>query len=289
MPVSVNPTASYHLCLDFSTAPPDNGPLKLGSILKNLDIDGLAPINENSHIKVEEEVCWPRNGPDVKKGLKFSMDDLKTTDFGIWAKVFGAEGLGGKLGWLSKWSADEELTIKALNTRYFNPTDEYMTKVLESAEVAARLKVTKKKLPLYMITGLKWVEGASLSKKKATSTSVTLEGGATDPHSGTSAGGKASYTSEETASASFQESTDFVLGYRLRKISWKRGSMQISDKVAGRVLDGGSKTATSEVLDGINYVDEFAEEKNMDEAIAAGRVLVIKENGSIGASVWVLP
>ena len=94
-----------------------------------------------------------------------------------------------------------------------------MTKVLESAEIAARLNVTKKKLPLYMITCLKWVEGASLSKKKAKSTSVTGEGGATDPHSRTSATGRASYTSEETTSASFKESTDFVLGYRLRKIS----------------------------------------------------------------------
>ncbi|RDW84230.1 hypothetical protein BP6252_01820 [Coleophoma cylindrospora] len=289
MPVSVNPTASYHLCLDFSTAPPDNGPLKLGSILKNLDIDGLAPVNENSHIKVEEEVCWPRNGPDMKKGLKFSMNDLKTADFGIWAKVFGAEGLGGKISWLSNWSSDEELTIEALNTRYFNPTTEYMTKVLESAEVVARLNVTKKKLPLYMITGLKWVEGASLSKKKAKSASVTGEVGATGPHSGTSAGGKVSYTSEETASASFEESTDFVLGYRLRMISWKRGLMKISDKVAGRVLDIASKTATSEVLDGIDYVDDFTGQEDMDEAIAAGKILVVDEDGSIGTSVWVLP
>jgi len=292
MPVSISPEASYHLCLDFSIAPPDHGQLKLGTVLKNLKLDGLiAPVNDHSHIPVPDSELRPSNGPDIKRGLHFSMNDLKKSEFSIWAKVFGAEGLGGMLGWLSKWSADEDLAIDALKTRYFNPSDEYMAKVLGSVEVKARLDVTKKKLPLYMITGIKWVEGVALSKKRSRENNVTGEGGVTDPHTGTSGGGKALYSSEGQTSASFEDSTDFVLGYRVREISWNwRGVMRLNDTVGGAVLDDGSKSAIPEVLQGIEYSDDFIGEENVEEAISTGKVVVVDgEGGTLGASVWVLP
>jgi hypothetical protein len=94
--MSVNPTPSYHLCQDFSIPPPPNGALDLGSILKNLDVDGLAPINEDARIEVPETVKWPRNGPDIKTGFSCSMSQLTAKEFGIWAKIFGVNGL--KLG-----------------------------------------------------------------------------------------------------------------------------------------------------------------------------------------------
>jgi hypothetical protein len=290
MPVSINPKASYHLCPDFSTGTLESSPLQLGSILKNLDVDGLAPVNERSLIPVPEEERWPRNGPDVKRGLKFSMSDLKSAEFSVWAKVFGANGLGGKLGWLSKWTEDEDLTIDALKTRYFNPDDKYMAKVLASRELAARLKVTKKKLPIYMITGLKWVEGASLTKKAGRTHGLIAEGGGVDPNTGIAGGGTGNLRDEETAEASFKESSDFTLGYRVRKISWNVwGKQQIDDKVAGAVLEDGHEKPT--VLAGVDYVDDYIGEnaENIDDAVASGKAIVDADGENEELFVWILP
>lgn len=118
-----------------------------------------------------------------------------------------------------------------------------MAETLASPNVYAFIQVTKKKAPLYMITGIKVAAGASLSKNKGKVTSVTGEGGATEHHSMTQAGGRASFTSEDKAAASFESSTEFILGYRVRKIFWNDGVMQASDKVGGSTLEDDDKGA----------------------------------------------
>ncbi|KFZ19829.1 hypothetical protein V501_00446 [Pseudogymnoascus sp. VKM F-4519 (FW-2642)] len=233
----INPKASYHLCPDFSIAPPPNGPLNLGSILKSLDVDDLAPLSEDSRIEVSAERIFPRHGPDIKNGFSCTLSPLGSSEFGIWAKISASI----IFSWLRKRNAGETLTIKELKTTYFNPTDEYMAETLASPNVYAFIQVTKKKAPLYMITGIKAAAGASLSKNKGKVTSVTGEGGATEPHSMTQAGGKASFTSEDKAAASFESSTEFILGYRVRKIFWNE--MQASDKVGGSTLEDDDKGA----------------------------------------------
>jgi hypothetical protein len=216
------------------------------------------------------------------------MSQLMITEFGVWAKIFGVNGL--KLGWLSKRSGDETLIVRELKTRYFNPTPQYMADVLASPTVAAHIKVTRKKKPIYVITGIKWVEGVSVSKTKEKATNVSGEGSGTDPHSLTQVGGKASFTSEDKTAASFKESTDFIVGFRVRKIFWKRGGgMETSDKVAGSVLDGTDEAAIPAVLVGVQSVDDFL----IDDIAAADtrEKVYVDEEGHKGieASVWVFP
>jgi hypothetical protein len=286
--MSTNPKPSYHLCPDFSIAPPPDGPLNLGSILRSLDVDGLAPVNEHSRMEVPADAIWPRNGPDIKVGFSCSISQLRSTEFGLWAKIFGMDGLGGKLSWLRKRKEDEMLTIKELKTRYFNPTDEYMAQTLASPNVEAFIQVTQKKMPLYMITGMKAAIGATLSKSKDKTTSASVEGGVTEPHSMTHVGGKVSYTSEDKAAASFEGSTNFVLGYRLRKIFWKNGVMQISDKVAGSTLEDDTPGASKAgVLAGVETIDNFKFEA---DATDSEKVFEDEEGlAGIEPSIWVLP
>lgn len=288
--MSISPTPSYHLCPDFSVAPPPNGPLDLGSVLKNLDIDGLAPLNESATIEVPESVKWPRNGPDKKTGFSCSLNELRSAEFSLWAKVFGLDGLGGKLGWLSERTGEETLAVREIKTRYFNPTDVYMEDVLASPAVSAYVKGTKKKVPIYMITGIKWVEGASLSKSTEKTTSITGEGGATEPHSNTQVGAKGSFTSQAKTVASFEDSTDFILGFRVRKVSWKRGVRQTSDKVAGAVLDeDGKKAPKSAVLDGVEFADDFPSEDTIVNDNEEKIIVDDADLGGIESSFWVIP
>jgi hypothetical protein len=182
------------------------------------------------------------------------------------------------------------LTIDALKTRYFNPDNEYMAIVLASREVAARLKVTKKKLPIYMITGLKWVEWAFLTKRAGRTHGLTAEGGGVDPNTGIAGGGTGNLRDEETAEASFKESSDFILGYRVRKMSWNVwGKQQIDDKVAGAVLEDGYEKPA--VLAGVDYVDDYIGEnaENIDDAVASGKAIVDADGENGELFVWILP
>jgi hypothetical protein len=165
-----------------------------------------------------------------------------------------------------------------------------MADVLASPSVAAYIKVIRKKKPIYMITGIKWVEGVSLSKSTEKSTSVSGEGSGTDPHSMTQVGGKVGFTSEDKSTASFKESTDFIVGFRVRMIFWKRGgAMETLDKMTGSVLDGADETEIPAVLVGVQSVDDFLAD-DIGAADTREKVYVEEEgNKGIEVSVWVFP
>lgn len=162
--MSVNPKPSYHLCPDFSISPPPDGHLTLGSILKNLDVDGVAhPLDLGSTIDIPNTEVYPRDAPDSKSGFTRTLHELRSVEGSFRAKIFGLDGLGGSLGFLRKRTDDETLTVEDLQTRYFSPTEEYMKKALELPNVALFVNVTRMKVPVYMVTGIKVAVGAKLS------------------------------------------------------------------------------------------------------------------------------
>lgn len=288
--MSINPRPSYHLCPDFSISPPPNGHLTLGSILKNLDVDGVAhPLNLGSTIDIPSTEIYPRDAPDRKSRFTRTLHELRSVEGSIWAKIFGCDGLGGKLGFLSKRADDETVTVEDLQTRYFSPTEAYMKNSLELPNVALFVNVTRMKVPVYMVTGIKVAVGAKLSKAKAKTTQAYGEGAGTDFHSGTSAGGCAGYTSEGNAAGSFDGSKPFVLGFRVRKIWWKNGVRRTSDKVVGSTLEDGKCRERPSVVNGLDFMDDFTVD---DTVAAAGNPsMFVNEEGWAGIepSVWVLP
>jgi hypothetical protein len=258
--------------------------------LKNLDVDGVAhPLNLGSTIDIPSAEIYPRDAPDSKSGFTRSLLELRSVEGSIWAKIFGWDGLGGKLGFLSKRADDETLTVEDLQTRYFSPTEAYMKNSLELPNVAVFVNVTRMKVPVYMVTGIKVAVGAKLSKAKTKTTQVYGEGGLTDYHSGTSAGGRAGYTSEDTTAGGFDGSKPFVLGFRVRKIWWKDGVRKTSDKVVGSTLGDGNCRERPNVVTGLDFMDDFT----VDDTVAtAGNLsMVVNEDGWAGIepSVWVLP
>jgi len=286
--MSVNPKPSYHLCPDFSISPPPNGHLTLGSILKNLDVDGVAhPLNiHGSTIDIPDTEVYPRDAPDSKFGLTSTLGKLRSVEGSFWAKIFGVDGLGGSLGFLRKRTDDETLTVEDVQTRYFSPTEEYMKQSLELPNVALFVNVTKMKVPLYMVTGIKVAVGAKLTKAEAKTTQVHGEGAGTDPHSGTSAGGRASYTSEDSVAVGFDGSKPFVLGFRVRKIWWKEGIRQTSDKVVGSTLEEGKSRERPSIVTNLDFIDDFT----AAVGDTAGNMFVDEEGGDgIEPSIWVLP
>ncbi|PKK50415.1 hypothetical protein CI102_7517 [Trichoderma harzianum] len=254
MATSFSPQPSFHLCPDFSIAPPPNGQLELGFVLRGLD---LRPLDK----------------PSEKVGFSRSLEELRGLEVSIWENIFGNEGLGGALSFLRNRENDETLIVEKLFVRYFIPTFEY-TKIA--------LKSMRKK-PVHMVTGLMWTEGAKLSKVQSRIRSNSGQVVATDPNSGTVGGARVVYGIKETASSSFDGSMPFILGIRVRKIWWDRDGVRHDIKgIAGATL-GEFKAKNEGVLDLLKFIDDEVD-------IAIGKTIVDENQmGKEGPVTWVLP
>ncbi|KAK4445255.1 hypothetical protein QBC34DRAFT_413505 [Podospora aff. communis PSN243] len=248
---SISPKPSFYLCPDFSV-PPD-GHLQLGSVLRGLDLDGvLTPLNLGHLVDVAPDQLWPRDKPQEKTGFSRSLRELRSIEGSLWAKLFA--GSSGSFSFLRRRDDDETLTVDKLLVRFFIPTQAYVKQALEADGVASHVRITKQEKPVYLVTGLMWVEGASLSKTSSRQNKLGAQGGATDPNTGTTAGGSASYEGDNSVGASFDGSTPFVLGIRVRKIWWEKGVRHDELDAVGATLGG--NRGRMDMLDGLQYLDD---------------------------------
>ncbi|KAL2686793.1 hypothetical protein Neosp_004335 [[Neocosmospora] mangrovei] len=89
-----------------------------------------------------------------KTGFSHTLKELRGVKGSIWATIFGSDGLGGMFSFLHKRENDEILTVQKLLVHYFIPTSEYMKQALEIDNVAFHINNTKRKNPVYLVTGL---------------------------------------------------------------------------------------------------------------------------------------
>ncbi|EHK47494.1 uncharacterized protein TrAtP1_012388 [Trichoderma atroviride] len=283
MATSISPQPAFHLCPDFSIAPPPNGHLQLGSMLRGLDFDSIfSPLDYGDTAEIPNSQLWPLDKPAEKDGFSRSLRELRVIEGSIWAKIFGGDSMGAMFSFLRNRENDETLTVKKIFVRYFIPTPEYMKNALEIDNVAFHINNTKRKKPVYIITGLMWTEGAKLSKVQSKKSKASGQVAATDPHSGTTVGGGAAFEIDDNVSTSFDGSTPFILGIRVRKIWWdKDGTRRGAEDIVGATL-GNPKAKDEDVLDGLKFVDDEVDN-------AAGQITIDEgHTGEEDAVTWIL-
>lgn len=258
-------------------------------MLRSLDARGVrAPLDGGARIVVPETEKFPKNGPDRKDGWTRSLSQLRSVEGGIWAKIFG-QGVGN-FEFLRKRSNEETLTVKHVFVRYFLPSEAYMKESLELAGVTGFVNTTKRKKPVFMITGLMWTVGASLSHMTQKQTGVKGEAGVTEPHTQATIGAGGGVHREDALLASFDGSKPFILGMRVRKIWWDgTGTRQIDDDVVGSTLQSGQSKTEGGVGDGLQSQDDFTVDL-ADGANASDKVTIDESKLlSDDPIVWVLP
>lgn len=108
---SISPKPSFMLCPDFNIPPPPLGQLQLGSVLGDLDIQGvLNPINRDDEIQVLESSLFPTDGPLERAGFTRRLEDLRHRQSNIWARIFNKDALGVNL--FGRRIGDEILTVE---------------------------------------------------------------------------------------------------------------------------------------------------------------------------------
>ncbi|KAK6524504.1 hypothetical protein TWF281_011411 [Arthrobotrys megalospora] len=279
---SISPRPSFHLCPDFSIAPPPDGHIQLGSVLRALDIDGvLAPLDIGATVPIPASQLLK---PTEKAGFSRSLKELRSLDGSIWARLFGWDGLGALFSFLRKRENDEILTVEKLFVQYFVPTPEYMDQALNVDGVSFYVNNNKFKKPVYLVTGLMWTEGAKLSKNQSNNKMISGRAATTDPHSGFTGGSSEAYETENSLATSFNGSTPFILGIRVRKMSWDKQNIRHDTyDVIGATLSE-SKTKNMDMSEGLKWADD-------DEADAITGQIIASEAklGEVDPVTWVWP
>ncbi|OIW32351.1 hypothetical protein CONLIGDRAFT_699045 [Coniochaeta ligniaria NRRL 30616] len=192
------------------------GPIKLGNVLASVKTPEL-PLY-TAQLPAENELFSTE-----KRQVEFSYEKLREGKFSIVTRFMSFLGIGFDVGTSGSRSSEENLAFDRLETTQFFPREEYLQKCVEAGIVRRFLEKSRYRKPIYIITGLKIVKGA---KAKTLSTSslggnlgVDVDGtvwsGGAVPVGG---GPEISGSMSRTRGTSWEESSDFVLAYRVQKV-----------------------------------------------------------------------
>ncbi|MCJ1242253.1 hypothetical protein MMC14_010260 [Varicellaria rhodocarpa] len=270
---------TYILAPNWVTAPPPDGPIKLGHLLD--DLTEFTPLNRVNVVEIPKTYLNP---VDIKDGFKTSRSKLLSGELGIFAKVMGLVGVGAGAKIFYKKDKNDVLSCKKLDTMTFDPPASYITKSMALLEVKTFMEGSMFKAPVYMLTGLKIGRGASLQSSSTKDKGVKIDGGLNPPGSPVQFGGKAGLAVTATEGESWEGSTDFIVAFRVKKIWYHHGDLKNKSYNENVVMQDGTPTMkgsdmTLQADDDIPLEDIFT-----DESLTMHRDV---ENGE--EVKWIIP
>lgn len=209
----------YHRAPNFSIPPPDNGGyLHLGSIIKSIAHADGEPINVDYLVPIPESKIHHRRD----NGFTDTRSNMIGNSCGIAARLVALEGLGSELSWTSQRSGKDVYNFEALDTFDFNPNQQYLEDSMNQQDV--NNYIVRNKYPsVYMVTGLKIARRPSVRMSKSKKMEFTFEAGIHQPGGlPIELGPRLNASRELMIEQGFEESDDFILGIRVKKLVYKR-------------------------------------------------------------------
>ncbi|ROW10269.1 hypothetical protein VMCG_01924 [Cytospora schulzeri] len=270
-----------------STAPPPGGPIHLGHVLDSLAI--IRPLNRKSRLDIPPEDILP---PQVQQGFEATRKKLMGGTYGIGAKLLSILGAGLDANGLHGDHWQETVRTECLRTISFIPTDEYIQQTLSLASVRSFLESSTFKPTLYMVTGLKIAEGASVQIDVGRSRGFALDLALNLPVTPVEAGPKLEFAKSREESESFRSSS-FVLALQVEKIKVKRQGFSHKPHLKGGMYRFSKRVtkqeAELELLRGQKLMEEDIEMMNLD---SPGEDFAIEEGTDMDGpeeTFWVIP
>jgi hypothetical protein len=206
---------------------PADGPVVLGSIIPD-PLDPGDSLNEGERVEIPPESRHTTH----KYDWEHTIESLKDGRVGVWARWMNMLGLGGNFGANFDTKTVDHYRFQTLETTYFSPSPDYVKEAVKKTAVRLFVEGTSYKSPIYMITGLKTVRG--LGAKVTSKRSTGYEGSANFGISGMMPAspfaldaGDVTLRHEGWEDTSFRGSSDFVIGYRLIRITFKKNAEQV--------------------------------------------------------------
>jgi len=253
------------------------GSIVLGSIIED-------PRQPESTLYIPEpDSITPTIYASDKYDFSSTLSHSRKGHCGLFARFLQVFGIGGEVSVHCDRTKVDRYAFKHMHTEWFISSAPFIEKAMSpspssaTSELVNFLKQTNYEEAVYMIIGLKTVEGASITtfRRKDRSFTAALRVNATPVGLPLSAGPEATYDGEESDETTFQSSTPIVVAYRLKEIKFgKKRETKIKDYTAGAlfgVSDGQDGTLESQVdgadaLEGLNVVSVYDEgEESVDE------------------------
>ncbi|KAL8789343.1 MAG: hypothetical protein Q9195_006870 [Heterodermia aff. obscurata] len=220
-----NPSRTYILA-PTRDIPPE-GPICLGNIIASPK-DPEEKENQNT----PRERLGDNQTYNAHKSGWSDIDTARhTVEGGFFAKFLSVFAIGGEASLKHAGSSSTKLSAAYMDTCWFNPTKQYIKESIQDPGVKSYIEENRWRSPVYMITGLMIVRGASASKSAMAEKGIHTQFGV-DITAGAplTVGPKLDLERAEEHNILFDHASDFVLAYRLRKIEVKKGGIVKSEK-----------------------------------------------------------
>ncbi|KAK8147936.1 hypothetical protein G3M48_000678 [Beauveria asiatica] len=154
--------------------------------------------------------------PTTKDDYTGLASSEKGDKAGLFFRFLEMCGLGGEASVKYDRKGVLKYSFKKMHTEWFVPSDDLVKKAVQSAKAASHLRRAGYESPLYLITGIKVVEGASVTTLKDKGKDFTAFLGV---ESGpVSVGPQASHSSKSTELHIFSNSTPIVFAFQLEEV-----------------------------------------------------------------------
>ncbi|KHN95674.1 uncharacterized protein MAM_06515 [Metarhizium album ARSEF 1941] len=275
---------------NWSTAPPPDGPLHLGHVLKSLKPgDFTAPMNRKTRVDIDAEDLQP---VDAKSGFRMARKELLGGNFGIWAQLASVFGVGVEGALTYERGADDVLTVEKLETMTFIPTAAYVQQTLASPPVQLYLSMRERARSVYLITGLKVARGVSLESQRSSTKGARLKLAFAHPGLPVDGGPEVGAVRTREQGLSFGASSDFIIAARVDKITVDKksgGEAKSELYFRGATMEGVGEMREEERpayrVQDVSQ-DELAE---LSAAFHSRTPLRRRDDGNDGQETWMVP
>ncbi|KAI6764373.1 hypothetical protein HG530_008162 [Fusarium avenaceum] len=202
----------YFLAPNFTTAPPPEGPIKLGSILRN--ITEFDPLNR----QVKTITGTSQSPVHIQDSVEIRLLELHAANVSFRARALGLLGLGAGASIERAKDSNNVISCKHLETHTFNPTDSYIEESMKNKDVKAFMRSSRFRVPVYMVTGLKVARGSSATTSTHRHMSVEQDVSVLPPEASVAVGTSARYSTDSSQGVKWDNSMDFIVAFKVKKI-----------------------------------------------------------------------
>lgn len=215
-------TKTYFLCpTSDPIAPPPEGPLCLGSIIRStstpqysLNREHIVAVAEADKIPPVVETDWKKT-VSVKKGLGLGVyaQFLKLATAGL--------PLSPELDLARSTKTANTFAFDTVTTLRLEPSQEYVEEAMKAPPVQAWLKESRQCLgvaELFLVTGMKVVKGARMKYSNSQNTTMTGSIGIGSTDLGVTIGPKGHWTCTDDNETESSQESEFVFAFRVKRL-----------------------------------------------------------------------
>jgi len=206
--------------------------------------------------------------PTSKYNFSTTISSSSHKHVGLFAKFLQIFGLGAEVSVKYDKAHVDTYAFDHVHTVWFSPSQTYISQVIKETEVVNFLKQTDYEETIYIITGIKTVEGASVTTFRNKGRDLKAAAGFDGTAMGipVSVGPDAGYGDGETREATFKNSSSVVWAYQLKEVRVKRGGgVQSKDFVKGALFGEGEEGRVVEPQAGEIPDEDLSAERAYDE------------------------